>query len=644
MDLRKDIYFFADFASFPANGSTGVLYVDKDTGFIYSWNGVTFLASGTGGLNYLGTWNANTNSPSIASGVGSNGDYYIVGTPGTTNIDGISSWDIGDWIIFGGSAWQKIDNSETTGYVTSVSGTAPIASSGGTTPAISIADAVADGSTKGAASFTASDFNSSSGNISIDYTNGQAASASNKGFLTSTDWTTFNSKGNGTVTSVGLSTGTTGTDVNVSGSPVTGSSSITLNIPNSSATSRGALRSADWTTFNGKQDAITLTTTGTSGAATLVGSTLNIPQYAGGLTYFTEAQNTTAPNATIPVDSLTAVSAATDADFSLRPKGTGAIIASIPDNTTTGGNKRGQYAVDLARTRSNAANVASGNYSFNGGQDSTASGANSFSFGQSLSSGSNSTAIGNAQASANYSAAFGQATASALYSFAGGASTASGQRSTAFGQSNIASGIGSFTGGQSNTSSGDQSSCFGESNTASGHSSSCIGNTSTANADYSAALGLNAHVFGIYGRRAHANGREATNGDAQRSNFILRERTTDASATALTTNSSSASTTNQVILSNQSAYRFKGTIIGKQSGSTNVAAWDIDGLIVRGANAASTTLVVSNVNLVSNASSWGTPTLSADPFNGGLQVQVTGAATTNIQWVAIIETTEVIYA
>jgi hypothetical protein len=44
------------------------------------------------------------------------------------------------------------------------------------------------------------------------------------------------------------------------------------------------LSSTDWTTFNAKQNAITLTTTGTSGAATLVGATLNIPQYQGVLT------------------------------------------------------------------------------------------------------------------------------------------------------------------------------------------------------------------------------------------------------------------------------------------------------------------------------------------------------------------------
>ena len=148
---------------------------------------------------------------------------------------------------------------------------------------LAIADAAADGTTKGAATFNASDFNSASGLVSLDYTNGQAASASAKGFLTSADWTTFNSKGNGTVTSVAaLTLGTSGTDL---GSSVANGSTtpvITLNVPTASATNRGVLSSADWSTFNGKQNALSLTTTGTSGAATLVGSTLNIPQYSGG--------------------------------------------------------------------------------------------------------------------------------------------------------------------------------------------------------------------------------------------------------------------------------------------------------------------------------------------------------------------------
>lgn len=51
--------------------------------------------------------------------------------------------------------------------------------------------AVADGTTIGVAGFTAADFNSSAGIISLDYTNGQSASSSTKGFVTSTDWNSF---------------------------------------------------------------------------------------------------------------------------------------------------------------------------------------------------------------------------------------------------------------------------------------------------------------------------------------------------------------------------------------------------------------------------------------------------------------------
>ena len=57
-----------------------------------------------------------------------------------------------------------------------------------------------------------------------------------------------------------------------------------IDIPKADGTTAtdGYLSSTDWTKFNNKQDALTLTTTGTSGAATLVGSTLNIPIYPSG--------------------------------------------------------------------------------------------------------------------------------------------------------------------------------------------------------------------------------------------------------------------------------------------------------------------------------------------------------------------------
>jgi hypothetical protein len=80
---------------------------------------VVTVGGGTPGLNYEGTWNANVNSPTLASGVGTNGDYYVVDTAGSTNLDGITDWQIGDWAIFNGTAWQKIDQTNT---VSSVNG------------------------------------------------------------------------------------------------------------------------------------------------------------------------------------------------------------------------------------------------------------------------------------------------------------------------------------------------------------------------------------------------------------------------------------------------------------------------------------------------------------------------------------------
>lgn len=63
-----------------------------------------------GGTVYKGSWNASTNTPTITSSVGVNGNYYVVTTAGTTTINGISSWAVGDWIIFNGTVWEKIPN------------------------------------------------------------------------------------------------------------------------------------------------------------------------------------------------------------------------------------------------------------------------------------------------------------------------------------------------------------------------------------------------------------------------------------------------------------------------------------------------------------------------------------------------------
>jgi hypothetical protein len=69
----------------------------------------------TGVLKYDGTWNASTNSPTLTSGSGTVGEYYIVSVAGSTNLDGITDWAVGDWAVFSDQAtdaWQKIDNTQ----------------------------------------------------------------------------------------------------------------------------------------------------------------------------------------------------------------------------------------------------------------------------------------------------------------------------------------------------------------------------------------------------------------------------------------------------------------------------------------------------------------------------------------------------
>ena len=65
-----------------------------------------------GGSIYKGTWNAATNTPTLTSGIGTAGNYYIVSVAGSTNLDGITDWNLGDWAIFDGTAWQQVDNTD----------------------------------------------------------------------------------------------------------------------------------------------------------------------------------------------------------------------------------------------------------------------------------------------------------------------------------------------------------------------------------------------------------------------------------------------------------------------------------------------------------------------------------------------------
>jgi hypothetical protein len=235
----------------------------------------------------------------------------------------------------------SLGGSISVGTVTSVTGTAPVVSSGGATPAISMAAA----STSVDGYLTSTDWNTfnnkGSGTVTsvsatspVTSTGGAtptiaipAATTSASGYLTSTDWNTFNGKGSGTVTSVAaLTLGTTGTDLSSTVATGTTTPVITLQVPTASASNRGALSAADWTTFNNKGS-------GTVTSASVVSAN----GFAG-----TVATATTTPAITISTSITgvlkgngTAISAATSGtDYSA---GTSALATGIVKSTTTTG-------------------------------------------------------------------------------------------------------------------------------------------------------------------------------------------------------------------------------------------------------------------------------------------------------------------
>lgn len=66
---------------------------------------------GVAGDSFKGTWNASTNTPTLADGTGTNGDFYIVSVAGTQNLgSGSIDFTVGDQIIYNGIIWQKIES------------------------------------------------------------------------------------------------------------------------------------------------------------------------------------------------------------------------------------------------------------------------------------------------------------------------------------------------------------------------------------------------------------------------------------------------------------------------------------------------------------------------------------------------------
>jgi hypothetical protein len=168
---------------------------------------------------------------------------------------GFSNVTIGTGVSFVGGTLSATGSggSVTTVSVVSANGFAGTVANPTTTPAITLTTSISGilygNGTAVAATTVSAPLSYSAGTLSIP-----VATASANGYLSSTDWTTFNNKGSGTVTSVAaLTLGTTGTDLSSTVANGTTTPVITLNVPTASATNRGALSSTDWSTFNSKQ-------------------------------------------------------------------------------------------------------------------------------------------------------------------------------------------------------------------------------------------------------------------------------------------------------------------------------------------------------------------------------------------------------
>jgi len=260
-----------------ANNGTALATGDQIYDFVTSQ-----IANIPSGLSFEGNWNANTDSPDLSAATPDNGQFWIVSVAGSTNLDGITDWKVGDWAIYvstgaGTDGWQKVDNTSTLSgsgaadQLTYWTGTANVAGDAGLTYNATSNNLTVVGT------ITASGGNSTEWNTSYDnMITGFNDSGSSTITLTLTQQdggtlTTSFANPQGVVESIGTNTlntiliGGTAADRTVS--------TITATIANGG----GALATADQihTFVTTQTDTIAADTTGNAATATILESSRN---------------------------------------------------------------------------------------------------------------------------------------------------------------------------------------------------------------------------------------------------------------------------------------------------------------------------------------------------------------------------------
>jgi hypothetical protein len=215
-----------------------------------------------GGSIYQGTWNASTNTPALASGVGTKGYYYIVSVAGSTNLDGITDWNVGDWAIYDGTAWQQVDNTDAVVSVNGFTGAVSLTTSNiseGTN--LYYTDARARGSVSAG---TGISYNSTTGVITNSAPDQTVSLTASTGISTSGTYPNFTITNTAPDQTVSL---TSGTGISATGTYPN------FTIANTAPDQTVSLTGAGGTSISGTYPNFTITSTVGTGTVTSVGIT-----------------------------------------------------------------------------------------------------------------------------------------------------------------------------------------------------------------------------------------------------------------------------------------------------------------------------------------------------------------------------------
>ena len=306
---------------------------------------------------------------------------------------------------------------------------------------------------------------------------------------------------------------------------------------------------------------------------------------------------TASPNATVNVCALEATGATTNVAVAIVPKGTGAVMFSVPDGTAAGGDARGANAIDLQAYRTAASQVASALRSTVVGSSNRASGSHSVAVGSGCqATGLFATAVGSDATAAQYGAAIGY-----------------------------------------DVDAGTTAVVVGAQSSASGYASVALGNGCVASQWGAVATGFVAKADRV-GMRAHSHDRFSASGDSQRVDFGLYAKTTDATPQTMLLGET-YNTTAQLTIASGKILHATVQVIGSKSDGSAIAIYQRQVAI---ANVGGTTALVGSVNTIGSDTAASTSlSITADNTNDSLKIEVTGIAAETWRWFASVSGAEI---